>query len=423
MIQHLAPMFMTGLLLAQQQQAPQPTAPSPNVTSPNPGGGATLPGRTPNIPGQNPTDRTPFPEMGPRPIFISGKVMMDDGTAPTEQVVIERICGTNPKPEGYTDSKGNFSFELGRNQATMADASYGNAGDDGFGGLSGRGGNTSNNRGMPGGGTQITERDLMGCELRASLPGYRSDVINLSGRRTLDNPNVGTIILHRRAGVEGYTTSGTSLMAPKEAKKSYDKAVKLVKSKKPAEAQKELENAVSLYPRYATAWYELGLLRERDNQIPQASEAYAKAVEADGKFIKPYLQIAGLQARENKWKEVQETTNRAIKLNPYDFPGAYFYNSVAAVNLRDLDAAEKSAREGIKLDSQNRIPKLAHVLGIVLAQKQDYSGAAENMKLYLKLVPNAPDADAVRKQLAEVEGSLAPSGIRQERAAVVRQST
>jgi tetratricopeptide (TPR) repeat protein len=414
MTKHLASLFITGLLMAQEP-APAPAAPAGGgggagggVTSPNPGAGNTtspFPGRT--NPTQNPNDRMQFPEMGPRPIFISGKVLMDDGTPPTEQVVIERVCGSTPKPEGYTDSKGNFSFELGRNQAMNADASYSGAGDDGFGSLGGRGTSSGNSRAMPGGGTQINERDLMGCELRASLPGYRSDVISLAGRRTLDNPNVGTIILHRRAGVEGYTTSGTSLMAPKDAKKAYDKATKLAKSKKPAEAQKELESAVSLYPKYAAAWYELGLIHERENRGPEAAQAYAKSMEADGKFIKPYLQMAGIYAKENKWKEVQETTDRAIKLNPYDFPAAYFYNSVAAINLRDLEAAEKSAREGIKLDSQNRIPKLTHVLGVVLAQKQDFSGAAENMKLYLKLVPNAPDADNVRKQLAEVEGNLA----------------
>ncbi len=412
MIMRLAPMFLTGLLMAQQPTPTPTTGGGGNagaggnaggVASPNPGSTTTpFPGRT--TPGQNPNERMQFPEMGPRPIFISGKVMMDDGTAPTEQVVIERICNGSPRPEGYTDSKGNFSFELGRNQATMADASYSNV-DDSFGGLSGRGTNSRSNG--PGSGPQITERDLMGCELRAALAGYRSDVVSLSGRRTLDNPNVGTIILHRRAGVEGYTTSGTSLMAPKDARKSYEKAAKLAKGKKLAEAQKELENAVALYPKYSAAWYELGLLHERENRVPQATEAYSKSMEADAKFIKPYLQMAGLYAREQKWKEVAETTERAIKLNPYDFPGAYFYHSVAKINLQDFEAAESAAREGIKMDSQHRIPKLAHVLGVVLAQKQDFSGAAENMKLYLKLVPNAQDADNVRKQLAQVEGNLA----------------
>jgi hypothetical protein len=415
MIKYLAPLLMTGLLVAQQQ-APAPTSPAAGAggggtTTPNPGGGGNttspFPGRNPTQP--NPNDRMQFPEMAPRPIFISGKVLMDDGTPPTEQVSIERVCGGSPKFEGYTDSKGHFSFELGRNQGMTSDASYSNV-DDGFGALGGRGMGSNANRNMPGGGVQVTERELMGCELRASLAGYRSDIINLAGRRTLDNPNVGTIILHRRAGVEGYTTSGTSLMAPKDAKKAYEKAMKLTKSKKPADQQnalKELETAVAAYPKYAAAWYELGLIHEHENRAPQAAEAYAKSMEADGKFIKPYLQMAGIYAREGKWKEVQETTDRAIKLNPFDFPAAYFYNSVAAINLQDVDTAEKSAREGIKLDSQKRIPKLAHVLGVVLAQKQDFNGAAENMKLYLKLAPNAPDAENVRKQLAEVEGNLA----------------
>lgn len=414
---HLAPMFLTGLLLAQDPApSPAPTGGGGGgagggggVTSPTPGAGGggntTSPFPTRTQPGQNPNDRMQFPDMGPRPIFISGKVMMDDGTAPSEQVVIERVCNGSPRPEGYTDSKGGFSFELGRNQGTMADASYGNADDSGFGGFGGR---TTGSQGRaPGSGRQITERDLMGCEIRASLAGYRSDIISLSGRKTLDNPNIGTIILHRRANVEGYTSSGTSLMAPKEARKSYEKAAKLAKSKKMPEAQKEYESAVALYPKYAAAWYELGLIHERENRAPQAAEAYGKSMEADAKFIKPYLQMAGIYARENKWKEVAETTQKAIKLNPYDFPAAYFYNSVASVNLQDLETAEKSAREGMKLDSQKRIPKLAHVLGIVLAQKQDFAGAAENMKLYLKMLPNATDADIVKKQLAEVEGNAA----------------
>ena len=414
LIQRLAPILITGLMMAQE---PAPT-PAPTgggggggngggVTAPNPAGGggnttSPFPGRT-TTPGQNPNDRMQFPEMAPRPIFISGKVMMDDGTAPTEQVVIERVCNGSPRPEGYTDSKGNFSFELGRNQSTMVDASYSNNDDNGFGGLGGRTSGSQNR--SPGSGPQITERDLMGCEIRASLAGYRSDVISLSGRKTLDNPSIGTLILHRRANVEGFTSSGTSLMAPKDARKSYEKAAKLAKSKKLAEAQKEYEIAVALYPKYAAAWYELGLIHERENRAPQAAESYGKAMEADAKFIKPYLQMAGIYARENKWQEVAQATKTAIKLNPYDFPGAYFYHSVAQVNLHDLEAAEKAAREGMKMDSQNRIPKLAHVLGVVLAQKQDFSGAAENMKLYLKLVPNAPDADAVKKQLAEVEGN------------------
>jgi hypothetical protein len=68
-----------------------------------------------------------------------------------------------------------------------------------------------------------------------------------------------------------------------------------------------------------------------------------------------------------------------------------------------MEPAEKSAREGLKQDEQHRLPKLAHILGIILAEKNDLTGAAENMKLYLKFAPQAKDADLVRNQLSQVE--------------------
>lgn len=49
--------------------------------------------------------------------------------------------------------------------------------------------------------------------------------IHLGTRRALDNPDVGTIILHRPANVEGLTISA-SAVAAKDARKSYDKAPK-----------------------------------------------------------------------------------------------------------------------------------------------------------------------------------------------------
>lgn len=371
-----------------------------------PGGNTTTPGRFPTQPREDPNQR--FPDFNQnRPIFIQGKVMLDDGTPPSEPIVIQRVCnGRNAVNEGYTDSKGHFSFELGRNQAVMQDASSSND-DFGTGPLGSSQGGAAGR--MGGGGAfgrqqGISEQQLMGCEIRAQLPGYRSEAIQLAGRRSLDNPNIGTIILRRMANVQGLTTSATSLMAPKEAKKAYEKGHKLAMNKKNAEAQKELEAAVAAYPKYASAWYELGLVREIQNQTDPAMEAYEKAIEADSKFIKPYLQIAGIQARAQKWQETADTTEKAIKLNPYDFPNAYFYNAVANFNLQKVDEAEKSAREGVKLDTGKKMPKLMHVLGVILAQKDDLPGAAENLKSYLKFAPT--DAGA-KDQLAKVEGMLA----------------
>ncbi len=373
------------------------TRPSPTPT-PMPG----TPGRgQPQQPGMEQPGRNQTPQMEmSRPIFVSGKVMMDDGTPPPEPVVIERTCGSFRHPEGWTDSKGRFSFQLGDNRAMMSDASVSSA-DETFGRMGTTGGGST--MGMPGGSRQMTERDLTGCELRAVMPGFRSDMVNLTGRRVLDNPEVGVIILHRLGNVEGTTISYTSIQAPKDAKKAFEKGQKAVKKGKTADAQKEFDKAVGLYPKYATAWFELGMLRQNEKDVEGARKAYQEALAADPKYVSPYLQLAFLSAQEQKWQDVSDTCDRILKLNPIEFPQAYFFSAVANYNLGKLEMAEKSAREAQKIDTEHRFPKVNHLLGVILAQKRDYAGALTSMRSYLQFAPNAQDADAVKKQISELE--------------------
>jgi regulator of sirC expression with transglutaminase-like and TPR domain len=60
------------------------------------------------------------------------------------------------------------------------------------------------------------------------------------------------------------------------------------------------------------------------------------------------------------------------------------------------------------MDPQHKMPKSMEVLAVVLAQKQDFKGAAENMRAYLKAAPNAPDAEHAKQQLEEIEHLLTP---------------
>jgi predicted Zn-dependent protease len=78
-------------------------------------------------------------------------------------------------------------------------------------------------------------------------------------------------------------------------------------------------------------------------------------------------------------------------------------NSVANYLLNQFDAAEKSARQGLKADIEGSIPKLEYVLGMVLLRKHDLAGAQEHMKNYVQRAPNDPDIGKVQQQLAALE--------------------
>lgn len=360
-----------------------------------PGGGRPTPPPT-QQPGQRqpgPLDRDANMNDLRNTIYLSGKVMMEDGTAPPERVMIQRVCNSgNPLPEAHTDSKGRFSFQLGQNSTIMADASTGGIDQPSFG----------TSRGQ----RNFNQRDLMGCEIRAYLPGFRSSVVSLSGRRALDNPDLGTIVLYRLGKVEGYTFSATSGLAPKDARKAFEKGTELLSKNKVEEAEKQLTKSVEIYPKYAAAWNALGIAYLSGKKVEDAKRAFNASLEADAKFVNPYTHLARIAATERKWDETLKYTGELLRLNPFLSPEGYFYSAVAHYNLKNMPKAEEHAREAAKMDEQRRIPRINHLLGVILAEKQDYNAAAEQMRIYIKAAPEN-EAALAKQQLSELEKRIA----------------
>src|SRR5689334_12242979 len=110
-----------------QRGASSPAPPSGGNTL---GRGTVGPGNTnPNTIGNQPT--APYPGLT-QPIFLSGRIMMDDGSEVPRNVPIERVCGATVRVEGHTDSKGYFNLQLGANNVdALQDAS--SSGLDDFG--------------------------------------------------------------------------------------------------------------------------------------------------------------------------------------------------------------------------------------------------------------------------------------------------
>jgi superkiller protein 3 len=195
----------------------------------------------------------------------------------------------------------------------------------------------------------------------------------------------------------------TSLAAPNDARRAYEKCLIALHKHKQPEAGKDFQKAVDIYPKYAVAWYELGRIQEQEQNVAGARASYEKALAADPRFMSPYVQLAELAARARNWIELADTTDRLLQLDPMDYAFAYFDNAVANLNLGRMKEAEKSARAGLKVDTSHRFPKLAQVLARTLERKGDYAGAAENMRLYLQLAPDAEDAAKMRIRIGELD--------------------
>lgn len=336
-----------------------------------------------------------------QPLYIWGKVVFENGGPPPEPVAVERVCNGTTRKEGYTDLKGEFSFQLGQN-FTIQDATESDS--DGM-----RAGRT--NMATTGMGQDFRQFQLMGCELRASLPGFQSSTVLLRPEGNSGQLQVGTIFLRRLGNVQGTTISLTTLMAPKNARNDFDKAQKHLKQKKLEEAERDLNKAVEVYPRFAAAWSLLGEIHEQQNQAEEARNAYSRSIDADPQFVKPYFGLTLLAVKEKRWQEVVQLTGQIDKLNPFAYPLAYLYNAAANYYLGNLDAAEKSARKFASLDSSHVRPDVALLLGDILEGKHDYAGAAQQLREYLANAPNSPNADRIRAQAQRLEDMKAsPAG-------------
>jgi tetratricopeptide (TPR) repeat protein len=329
-------------------------------------------------------------------ISISGKVMLDNGAAPSEMVLIERVCDGRAYPAAYSNSQGHFSFAFHRATGSFADSpealSMG-----------------SRSAPRPEAGDQVRREVELDCEVRAALLGFRSDSISLLNHRYLDNPDIGTIVLHRLANVDGLTISATSALASKEARKAYEKGLEAMRRNKPDEAQKDFGRAVEGYPKYAAAWCGLARVYAQRDHLDQAREAYRRAIAADSKYIPPYEGLYMLAVKESKWKEVADTTDHVVSLDPFDFPNAYYFNAAANLQLNQLDVAEKNARRALELDTAHRNPKANYILGLILARKRDFVKSAEFLRIYLTAAPNDPYGNHIREELGRIE-SLVQQG-------------
>jgi tetratricopeptide (TPR) repeat protein len=403
---NLIGLLVTGSLIlpvtpafAQKAGTSTGTSSSSGTTSTGTSAGTTNIGTT-TSPGSTTGANNPTPTTVAAPIFLSGRVAIDDGSALPGPATIERVCNGATHTEGFTDMKGTFGIQFGnesgvfqdatdspsRSSMTGAPAMSGGSG----GGLSGPGGGAM-------GGAQ--NRMLENCELRAKLPGFRSQSIILAGRRPMDNPDLGTILLHRAVPGEGSTVSATTLNAPKTARKAFDKGQELLKKNKPADAREEFEKAVQIDQAFAAAWCELGKLQRDSGDPDMARGSFRVAMKADPKFVNPYLELSALSLNDRKWQEAADLTDQALKLNPFDYPQAYLFNAAAKYNMQEVAAAEKSILEADRLDSRHQYPEVAHLYGAILQYKKDYPGAVLQYRAYLKMAPNADDAPTVRKQL------------------------
>ena len=373
------------------------------------GGTGTTAPKTPRSTPSTPLPQTRLPDIQkvPETIFVSGSVIQEDGMPPPFGTTIELDCGDTVTREATVDSGGYYGFQLGSDNRigrVMPDASD-PFGLDPFG-------NTSNGNSTTAYGTLIsTTRTplsirLMRCELRAQYPGYRSTSVRMGPGNISGYTKVGDILLYRTEKIRGTSVSASSLLAPKNARKSVERATKALENNKLNEAERLLTASLQTFPRNAEALFLLGQVYLLQARGDDARGIFRKAIDVDSLYVRPYIPLARFELAEQNWAEAAELTSKALDLDPISYPEAYLVNALAYYYMEEMTAAERSVRKGQRLDLANQYPMLHLLLANILARRNDDPGSLEEMRRYLKVAPHAKDAALVRSRVQEKEKLL-----------------
>ena len=338
-------------------------------------------------------------------MYLMGRIATNDGTAIPNDLLVERICSEHVRQQVYASSNGDFSMQMGSKTDSFPDASADLTSPEGIN-------NKDSIRGIP-------QRELTRCDLQASAAGFRSNRVSLLNLTpSSGSVDVGIIVVERTAKTKGMTLSAEPYKAPPNARKAYEKGLEAENKGKLGEAHKYFEQAVTLYPKYASAWFQLGMIFERQNLKDSARDAYARATAIDMKFLPPYLSLASMAFAEEDWRAVLQFTDHILGLDPFNYgeinsyvldldelnpTETYFYNAVANYKLNRIEEAEKSALKAERTDLLNNFPQLHVLLAEIFARKKNYTVAMLELRSYLELVPHAKDSDVIRQRLAKLQ--------------------
>jgi Flp pilus assembly protein TadD len=187
---------------------------------------------------------------------------------------------------------------------------------------------------------------------------------------------------------------------PPEARKEFDAGQKAVHGNDFAGAIPHLQNAISLYPRYAEAYQLLGLAQLKTDQGSQAESSLVKALEIEDRMPRVQYLLGVLYAKTNRADLAEKPLSRFADLDPQN-PDAHFELAKVCFALHKFPDAEVHARKSIELNETNT--GVYAVLGYSLLRRNKPTDARQAFQQFLKLDPNSSMSADVKAVIAQID--------------------
>ena len=224
--------------------------------------------------------------------------------------------------------------------------------------------------------------DAKGC-LDLTIPV--DDALGVSGEAIEDNSKVST----------------GELSVPESAHREYEEAQRKLSRRDVTAAVEHLERAVAIAPQFAAAWNNLGIIAYQMRQYARADSCFRKALAQKPGSYEPLVNLGGVLLNEGKPAEALPYNRSAVRSRPHDA----LANSQLGMNyfaLRDLDSAQKYLDLAKRIDPAHfSYPQLT--LARIHLLRDERNQAAQELRDFLRLHPDAPESVRIREQLTALE--------------------
>jgi tetratricopeptide (TPR) repeat protein len=185
-----------------------------------------------------------------------------------------------------------------------------------------------------------------------------------------------------------------------------------------------------------TIYLGVGAVYFEKREFEPAAEAYNKAIAMRPGDFRPHYNLAEVLYSKGDYKGAEAQYRKTIELSPKNNPQAHqflalsLYNQkrleeaiaefkvaiaqsprgygeahynlgIAYMDLGDNKSAEAEFRIAVEQD-RGREPQDHYNLALVLEKQKRFAEAADEYEAYLKLAPNAPDANKLRAHIASI---------------------
>ena len=196
---------------------------------------------------------------------------------------------------------------------------------------------------------------------------------------------------------------------PVPARDLFQQALENARAGNHVKAIEQLKSAISQAPRFALAYNELAVQYLRTGRAAQAVETLREALGINPEDFTLRLNYGIALLNQKKFEAAETELRLAIQKSNADSPAARYYLGLALISQQKFDGAQ-SVFESVIKNGGDRLALAHRYLGGIYWRNKKYREAADELEKYLKLEPNAPDAEKIRDTIKELRHMIHPRG-------------